>query len=164
MKLFLTLIALTITAAPLFAQESGFGSQTSLPIPRYVSIKSAEANVRRGPSLSHRIDWVFKRRHLPVQITAEHGHWRRIRDMEGAGGWVHYSLLSGARYVVVTGSSVPLKRKPEEAETTNAVAETGVIGKLGDCNANWCEVTADGFSGWVQKSQLWGVQANELRD
>ena len=77
------------------------GPVTNLPIPRFVSLKADEANVRRGPSLTHRIDWVFTRREMPLMIVAEHGHWRKVQDRDGAGGWVHYALLSGARTVHV---------------------------------------------------------------
>ncbi|CAN0582077.1 unnamed protein product, partial [Ectocarpus sp. 12 AP-2014] len=63
------------------------GPVTNLPMPRYVSMKAAEGNVRRGPSRAHKIDWVFKRRGMPLMITAEHGHWRRVQDRDGAGGW-----------------------------------------------------------------------------
>ena len=73
------------------------GPVTNLPMPRFVSMKASEGNVRRGPSLTHRIDWVFQRRDMPLRITAEHGHWRRVEDRDGLGGWVHYSLLSGTR-------------------------------------------------------------------
>ena len=151
------LIAGTATAAER-------GPVTNLPLPRFVSIKTGEANVRRGPSLSHRIDWVYQRRHLPVQITAEYGHWRRIRDREGAGGWVHYSLLSGVRYVVITGENVAFHREPASNSQLAARAESGVIGKLGDCGLVWCEVSADGISGWVSKEEMWGVEAGEIRD
>ena len=58
------------------------GPVTNLPLPRYVSLKAAEGNVRRGPSLSHRIDWVFTRRDMPLRITAGHGHWRRVEDRD----------------------------------------------------------------------------------
>ena len=66
--------------------EEERGSVTNLPLPRFVSLKSSEVNVRRGPSLTHRIDWVYKRRDLPVEVTAEYGHWRRVRDRDGAAG------------------------------------------------------------------------------
>ena len=85
------------------------GSVTNLPIPRYVSLKAPEANVRRGPSLSHRIDWVFQRRAMPLKITDEYGHWRRVQDIDGAGGWMHYSLLSGARTVIVREETSELR-------------------------------------------------------
>ncbi|HCT32088.1 MAG TPA: aspartyl-trna synthetase, partial [Sulfitobacter sp.] len=89
------LAAVHLCTTPVFAQE--VGQVTNLPVPRFVSMKASEGNVRRGPSLTHRIDWVFKHRDLPLRITAEHGHWRRVEDRDGMGGWVHYSLLSGTR-------------------------------------------------------------------
>jgi len=140
------------------------GPVTNLPLPRFVSIKAAEANVRRGPSLGHRIDWVFQRRHMPVEVTAEYGHWRRVRDVEGAGGWVHYSLLSGARYVLVMQPQTVLRAKPDAAARAVAQAEPGVVGRLGDCAPDWCQITADGYTGWVAKTTLWGVAPEEIRE
>lgn len=67
----------------------GAGSVTNLPLPRFVSMKAVEGNVRRGPSLAHRIDWVFTRRDMPLEIVAEYGHWRRVQDRDGLGGWIH---------------------------------------------------------------------------
>lgn len=139
------------------------GSVTNLPIPRFVSMKAAEGNVRRGPSLSHRIDWVFKRRNMPLEITDEYGHWRRVRDRDGAGGWVHYSLLSGARTVIVEEDMIPLRMKPAEGTPVNAHAEAGVIARLGACTENWCRITADRAKGWVPKDSLWGVAPGEIR-
>ena len=83
------LVAALLCGSGALAEEER-GSVTNLPLPRFVSLKSSEVNVRRGPSLTHRIDWVYKRRDLPVEVTAEYGHWRRVRDRDGAGGWVHY--------------------------------------------------------------------------
>ncbi|SFR00001.1 SH3-like domain-containing protein [Poseidonocella sedimentorum] len=140
------------------------GPVTNLPLPRFVSIKAAEANVRRGPSLTHRIDWVFKRRNLPVEITAEHGHWRRVRDRDGAGGWVHYALLSGVRYVIVTSEMLDLLAKPEEDARVMARLEGGVVAQLGACEPFWCRIEAGGFKGWAPKSALWGVKADEIRE
>ncbi len=140
------------------------GRVTNLPIPRYVSMKASEANVRRGPSLNHRIDWVFHRRNTPLQVTAEYGHWRRVRDVDGAGGWVHYSLLSGVRHVLLRGEKVALLRDPQSDGQEIAYAEDGVIAKLGKCGLLWCKVNADRQSGWVHKENLWGVEANEVRN
>ena len=76
-------------------KEATSGPVTNLPLPRFVSLKASEANVRRGPSLDHRIDWVFRHRDMPLRVTAEFGHWRRVEDNEGQGGWIYYTLLSG---------------------------------------------------------------------
>ena len=111
------LLALTtiLAAESVAAQSDGVqkrGPVTNLPLPRYVSLKASKANVRRGPSRTHRIDWVFTRKSMPLQITAEYGHWRRVRDIEGAGGWVHYSLLSGVLHRDRAERHDPTRRAP----------------------------------------------------
>ena len=137
------------------------GPVTGFPIPRYVSIKTSEANARRGPSRSHRIDWVFQRRNMPVMVVAEHGHWRRIIDRDGAGGWVHYTLLSGERTAIVDTEMLPILARPEANAPIRAQAERDVIAELRQCRAGWCEVEVGGFRGWVTISGLWGVDPNE---
>lgn len=140
------------------------GAVTNLPLPRYVSLKASEANVRRGPSLEHRIDWVFRHRDMPLRVTAEFGHWRRVEDSDGQGGWIHYSLLSGARTVLVEADHAALRALPDPGADIVAEAEAGVIARLGACNPAWCEITAGGEAGWVDRAQIWGVDAGETRD
>lgn len=140
-----------------------FGPETNLPLPRYVSLKANESNVRRGPSLSHRIDWVFQRKSMPLQVVAEYGHWRRVIDRDGLGGWVHYTMLSGVRTVIIE-EQVSLLRRPQPDALENAILESGVIARLGECDEEWCRLTAGGYSGWALKAQLWGIQPNEIRE
>ena len=146
------------------ASPSERGKVTNLPVPRFVSLKADEGNARRGPSLSHRIDWVFKRRNMPLEVTSEHGHWRRVQDRDGQGGWVHYSLLSGVRHVIVENDLTPLRVKPDLDAEVNAYAEAGVVARLGACNLDWCRIVAGGNRGWVQKSAVWGVDPEEVRE
>jgi len=149
-----------------FAQERSQerGPVTNLPMPRFVSLKAAEGNVRRGPSLSHRIDWVFKRRDMPLEITAEHGHWRRVRDRDGQGGWVHYSLLSGVRTVVIESDLLALYVEPNDQTRITAYLELGVVARMGTCDLTWCWIKVDGHQGWAQKTALWGVKPDEIRE
>jgi len=149
-------------AIPALAEERG--AVTNLPVPRFVSLKTDEGNVRRGPSLTHRIDWVFTRKDMPLEVTAEYGHWRRVRDRDGAGGWVHYSLISGVRTVIVDQDMLELHIRPDLATPVSAQLEAGVIARLGECNAEWCRLNADGYKGWAQKTALWGVKPDEVRD
>ncbi|MBE1284353.1 MAG: aspartyl-trna synthetase [Rhodobacteraceae bacterium] len=140
------------------------GPVTNLPLPRFVSLKTGEGNVRRGPSLTHRIDWVFKRRDMPLQITAEYGHWRRVQDRDGAGGWVHYALLSGVRTVLIETDMLQAHSRPDTNAPISAAFELGVVARLGKCGPDWCQISAGGYSGWVRKQHLWGVDPQELRD
>lgn len=148
----------------LVAVNAARGPVTNLPMPRFVSLKASEGNVRRGPSLSHRIDWVFKHRGMPLKVVAEHGHWRRVEDREGAGGWVHYTLISGARTVLVKEPEVPLYTLADATSPLAAIADTGVIGRLGKCNESWCRITVSGTKGWLKRDQVWGLMPGEVRE
>ncbi|MDS9467282.1 SH3 domain-containing protein [Paracoccus sp. MBLB3053] len=140
------------------------GAVTNLPIPRYVSLKGGEGNARRGPSLSHRIDWVFRHAGMPLRVVAEFGHWRRVVDQDGAGGWVHYSLLSGVRTAIVQKDMLELLAKPDERSNVVARAEAGAIVRLHECTVDWCRVSGGGEKGWVLKTTIWGVDPDEIRD
>ena len=140
------------------------GPVTNLPVPRYVSLKGSEGNARRGPSLSHRIDWVFRHAGMPLRVVAEFGHWRRVEDKDGAGGWIHYALLSGVRTALVTQDMVELRSRPHPDANIVARAEMGDIVRLGECEPDWCRISGGGQRGWVPKSSIWGVDANEVRD
>ncbi|MEM9900360.1 MAG: SH3 domain-containing protein [Pseudomonadota bacterium] len=146
------------------AGRQGRGPVTNLPLPRFVSLKSDEGNARRGPSLAHRIDWVYTRRAMPLEVTAEFGHWRRVRDRDGAGGWVHYALLSGVRTVLVEQDMVSLRQQPRGDARILAHAEAGVVARLGACRLDWCRISAGGQRGWVEKAALWGVGVDEIRE
>lgn len=138
------------------------GPVTSMALPRFVSLKASEGNARRGPGLAHRIDWVFRHRDMPLLVTAEFGHWRRVEDRDGQGGWIHYSLLSGVRTVTITAELADLRSAPDPKAAVIARAENGVIGRLTECQADWCRISAGGEKGWLPKSDIWGVLPGEI--
>ena len=165
-KITLLLIFASVLILPLFGftQESQKGKVTNLPIPRYVSLKVKEANVRRGPSLSHKIDWIYKRKNMPLEIYAEYENWRRVRDFEGLGGWVHYTLLSGIRYVLIKNELLEMRLLPSIDAQVIAKVPQHNIATLDKCNKDWCRIIDDGYKGWVPKNGIWGVYENELKD
>ncbi|WP_322894078.1 MULTISPECIES: SH3 domain-containing protein [unclassified Yoonia] len=160
----LALCALLLAGVAMAQEAPALGPETNLPVPRFVSLNASEANVRRGPSLSHRIDWVFTRRNMPLQLVAEYGQWRRVIDRDGQGGWIHYTLLSGARTVLISDDDTALRSRPDVNGTETAILESGVIARLGKCETEWCQLTAGGYRGWVPKAVIWGVALEELRD
>ena len=159
-----TLALVFAFAGPAAAQEQPveLGPETNLPLPRYVSLRAGEVNVRRGPGLDYRIDWVFRRSGLPVRVIDEYGHWRRIADSDDAGGWVYHALLTGRRMALVTAPGVTFRAAPDAAAPPTARAEQGVVAHLLQCRPVWCEVEAEGSEGWVPKSAIWGVGADEV--
>lgn len=153
-----------VTAAPAGKDSAGRGPVTNLPLPRYVSLKGKAGNARRGPSTGHRIDWVFTAPGMPLRITAEYENWRRVEDMEGMGGWVHYALLSGSRTVLVKTELAEFLRAPRPDAEIVFRAEGNVIARLLECQPDWCRVNAEGEKGWIAKTSLWGVDPGELVD
>jgi SH3-like domain-containing protein len=145
-------------------EQPTVGPETSLPLPRFVSLKTDEGNARRGPAMDQRIDWVFVREDMPLLITAEYGHWRRVEDRDGEGGWVHYQLLSGTRTVIVDRDREPIRVSPEEGAQEIALLERDVVARLDSCEPNWCQISAGGYAGWVPKDALWGVGVEEVLD
>ena len=165
-KITLLLIFASVLINPLsgFTQESQKGQVTNLPIPRYGSLKVKEANARRGPSLSHKIDWIYKRQNMPLEIYAEYENWRRVRDFEGLGGWMHYTLLSGTRYVLVKNELLQMRLLPSIDAQVIAKVPRLNIATLDKCNKDWCRIIDDGYKGWVPKKEIWGVYENEVKD
>ena len=138
----------------------------ALPVPRFVSLKSDKVNVRKGPSTDQAIVWVFSRAGLPVEVIAESDNWRRVRDSEGADGWVFHSLLSARRTALITPWSKGDERVPlysSNSTGSRAVAElqSGVLGNVLSCDGEWCNVSVDDYSGYVQQDKLWGVYKGE---
>ncbi len=157
------LMALVATG-PMVAQAAERGPVTNLPLPRYVSLKANEGNARRGPDQSHRIDWVYTRRDIPLRVTAEFEHWRRVEDSEGKGGWMHYALLSGVRTVLVQSDMVQLHQRPDPQSTASALLERGVVARVRECGPDWCRLDVEGARGWAEKRHLWGVEPEDVFD
>jgi SH3-like domain-containing protein len=151
-----------VAAKPDAPCRPGFGCVTNLPLPRFVSLKGDKGNARRGPGLTHRIDWVFTRPGMPLKITAEYDNWRRVEDQDGAGGWVHYALLSGTRSALVTLDMAEFRSAPDREAEVMAQAEMGVIARVLECASGWCRVSAGGERGWIERSALWGVAPGEV--
>ncbi len=131
------------------------------PLPRFASLRSNEVNLRAGPGTQYPVEWVFLRRDLPVEIVAEYGRWRKVRDVDGSLGWVHQSLLSRRRWVMVRGTVQELYRAPTDGAEPVLRVEPGVLGRLLACREEWCHIDVAGHEGWLMRRQLWGVYANE---
>ena len=148
-----------------FSAKDAAITTSGLPVPRYVSLKSDHVNVRAGPTKDNDVAWVYTRSGLPVEITAEFENWRRVRDSEGAEGWVYHSLLSGRRTAVITMKSkdelAPLHESADQSSAVTAKLQAGVVTQVKHCAQGWCHVAGNGFDGWIEQQRLWGVYADE---
>ncbi len=138
---------------------------TRLPLPRFVSLGAKEGYVRTGPGVRYPIKWVYKQEGLPLEIILEYEVWRKVRDHEGAIGWVHQTLLSGKRTGIVTGEgAVEIFQKPRVDSKLAARVQPGVVIELDACITAWCKVKAGGYSGWAERKNIWGIYKDEAFD
>lgn len=160
-----TLIAMCVwlmASVAIAAPEPSILNPSGLPVPRYVSLKSDEVNVRVGPGKRYPIRYVYKRKGLPVQIIEEFAHWRKIADFEGSSGWVHKGMVDGKRTAMITGKTQKLYEDPSTESAVVIQAKPKVIGQLVNCEPDWCQLEIYGHKGWLRKPDLWGVGREEV--
>ena len=149
------------------AQQRG---KSGLVVPRFVSLKSDPVNLRTGPGLKYPKAWVFRRAGLPVEIIQEHDQWRRVRDSEGASGWILGALLSARRTALVqpweAKNGKPNKLIDLRADATTrsgAIArlEPGTLANVRSCDGKSCYVSVGKYRGYLDQTVLWGVYPGE---
>lgn len=159
--------------APMSAHAQGAAGQSltqgqsGLPLPRFVSLKSARVNSRIGPGPNYPIDWLYLKSGLPMEIIQEYDNWRRVRDADGSEGWINQSLLSGRRTAIAApwqrgkDTRIELLSEPSKDAGKVAIIEPGAVGSIKACNGDWCEMTFAGHTGWLSQRLLWGAYPGE---
>ncbi len=152
--------------AALLAAASGpalaADSDTSLAVPRFVSLHSDRVNLRTGPGRRYPIEWVLTRKDMPVEVIAQFEHWRRVREWDGTVGWVQEHMITGQRYVIVAKGGVrPMFQGPDPRSAEVARTEPGVLARLLECSGPMCRIEAHDISGWMRRTDLWGVYPDE---
>lgn len=140
------------------------GSATGLPLPRFVSLRTDDVNFRAGPGTRYPVEWVYRRRDLPVEIEREFDVWRLVRDPQNNRGWVHTATLSSRRTIMVTGDAAQsLRSAARDDAALVAKLEPGVVGRLRSCQAasDWCQVQVKEYKGWMRRKAFWGTLPGE---
>ena len=149
----------------IFCQVSNanVGKETGLEIPRYVSLKSDDANIRVGPSKNYPIEIKYVKRNYPLKVLEEYEEWRKVEDFNNNIGWIHKSLISGIRTGIV------LSNDNKNIKLFNTLGGS-VIGEIGmgnivfleKCKIDLCLVSSENFKGWMDKKYIWGVKEKEI--
>lgn len=136
---------------------------SGLPVPRFVSLKPEEVNVRTGPGTRYPIQWVYRRPGLPVEVIEEFDLWRKIRDVEGGAGWVHKTMLGGSRSAVIKSKiACVLRAEPSAKGRPLLKVAPLVIARIAECEKDWCRIQVSGRKGWIEKKHLFGVYPQEI--
>tara|TARA_A100001037_G_scaffold233986_1_gene212681 strand:+ start:154 stop:702 length:549 start_codon:yes stop_codon:yes gene_type:complete len=159
MKIIIILIIVLINSN-LYAQK---GSVTGLNIPRFVSLKSNDVNLRIGPSINYPIELKYIQKNYPIEIIDEFDVWRKIKDHEANIGWIHKSLIKGDRYIltgVKRDNEVNIYNRPN-GKVIGLIKKNNIL-SLNNCIINWCNVHNTKIKGWVLKANIWGVYPQEV--
>jgi len=160
---FLNFHIIILVAISFVCVHTSFAVPNNFPVPRFVTIKFNEVNARTGPENDCPIEWVFVKKSEPVEVIAEFGQWRKIRDIKGEGGWVHSTVIAGNRSVVVVAKNpILLLGSPGKYENVVAKLLPEIRCSLNKCQKEWCQITCKSYKGWVARKFLWGVYPEEF--
>ncbi|MDD3028720.1 MAG: SH3 domain-containing protein [Alphaproteobacteria bacterium] len=162
MRAIVFLFAALLVPANAFAASAD--NTSHLPLPRFVSLRNGVVNMRTGPGFRYPIKWVYKKRGLPVEVTAEYDIWRRVRDPGGEEGWISKTELTGVRNAFVKEGPQNLFKRADTKTPVVAHLEKGAIGKILSCEPLWCKISFDGVKGFLPKTGFWGAHADETFD
>ena len=158
-------IVIAFISIIIFSQVSNadIGKETGLEIPRYVSLKSNDANIRVGPSKNYPIEIKYIKKNYPLKVLEEYEDWRKVEDFQKNVGWIHKSLISGTR----TGIVLSNDNKTIKLLNTLNGNVIGEIGKgnivfLEKCKIDLCLVSSRNYKGWIDKKYIWGVKEKEI--
>ena len=138
------------------------GTNSGKKIPRFVSLKSSEANLRIGPSLDYPIILQYVVKNIPLKVIDEFNDWRKIEDWNNNSGWMHLSLLSSSRFGIIKRDINNIYKKPN-GNIIGIIGKDNII-KLKKCERNWCLFSIKKLKGWLKKDSVWGVFNNENFD
>ena len=138
------------------------GSQTGLDLPRYVSLKSNESNIRVGPSKNYPIILKYVTSNFPLKVIEEYNNWRKVIDFENNTGWIHKRLLKNERNAIIKSDNIG-KIYIFNTKDGKVIGEIGLglIVKLNKCEQEWCLIIKNNEKGWINKKYLWGVKKDE---
>ncbi len=152
------MLARLLFALTLFVGSAFPAAAQDREVPYWATIRASELNMRVGPSVDYKVDWVYRRPGLPVKVVRMMEGWRLIEDPTGSRGWVVARLLSPDRGAIVVGKGLgELRADPAGNSTLKWRVEPGVVGILGDCMRGWCEFTVGKRHGWIVQNRLWGA-------
>jgi SH3-like domain-containing protein len=165
------LVAALATASAMGAATGAFGrdrdrpTPSGLPVPRWVSLKFDEVNVRSGPGDDYDVVWVYHARRLPVQIVEETRDWRKVCDPDGGSAWVRKSALDGKRTLFrAKAGDLDLRKRPKPDAPLAAKLRAKSIVDFDRADGGWRRVKVDGVAGWAPASELWGgVEAPQCK-
>ena len=144
-KFLIILFFLLLNSSYVFSDEKNY----------FLSLKKNKVYVRYGPGKNYPIKYIYKKKFLPVKVIDKKENFRRIIDHKKNSGWIHISQLRKSKSLITTSTKI-LFKKPTKYSKPLAKIEKGRLLLVKKCEKNWCNIETEKFSGWIDKTNIWG--------
>ena len=121
----------------------------------YVTLKHNKVHVRYGPSIDYQIKYIYRKAGYPLKVIDRKENFRKIIDHKNNSGWIHWTQLKDSISLITTSGKI-LFRKPTKYSKPLAKIEKGRLLIVKKCEKNWCNIETEKFSGWIDKTNIWG--------
>ena len=145
-KIILIFLFIYISQSISFSNENNY----------FLMLKYKKVNVRYGPSFDYPVKFIYKKTFLPVKVIDKKENFRKLIDHKKNSGWIHISQLKKSRSLVILSNKI-IFEKPTKNSKPIVNLESGRLLLVKKCIHNWCKVSTDKYSGWIQANNVWGI-------
>lgn len=122
-----------------------------------VSVIADKSSMRSGPGDKYPVVWTLGVG-FPLRALEEQDDWYKVDDFEGATGWIPKKLVGKEPHVIVKAEKANIRSGPSDRYKLVGTANRGVVFLTLKVKDNWVKVKhGKGLTGWVSRSQLWGL-------
>ena len=121
----------------------------------FLMLKNNKVNVRYGPGFDYPIKFIYKKNKLPLQVIDKKENFRKIIDHKKNSGWIHISQLKTSKSLITTSTKI-LFKNPTRYSKPLLKLDKGRLLLVKKCKENWCNIKTEKFSGWIEKTNIWG--------
>ena len=144
-KILILFLLIFIFPTNVFANENNY----------FLMLKNKEVNVRYGPGFDYPIKYIYKKKYLPIKVIDKKENFRKVIDHKKNSGWIHISQLKKSSSLIILSNRIIFK-KPTKNSKPIINLESGRLLLVKKCIKNWCKVSTDKYSGWIQTNNVWG--------
>ena len=145
-KLLILLLLTFIFPINIFAKENSY----------YLILKNNEVNVRYGPGFDYPINYVYKKKNLPIKVIDKKENFRRIIDFKKNSGWIHISQLKKGKSLILLEDQILFSKPTRYSKPIIKIAK-GRLLLVKKCKKKWCKVKTEDYLGWIITNNIWGT-------
>lgn len=121
----------------------------------FLYLKSSQVIMRSGPGKTYKAIFIYSSIYEPMQIISRSQDWVEVRDYQNTSGWIHKSLLSQNKHIIIT-KTAKIKRwiDGKTIAIVHPYNKCKAI-KLDD-KTNKLKVKCNNITGYINLNKTWG--------